>query len=96
MLLINTAAGQSINIGEDVSLKVCSIDTDEVEFELIEHGQKMGFSLAVGSTTQLLPKVVMAVTKVLIGSKPIVALGFDAPLDIRIRGDWARNLNKNP
>lgn len=92
MLLIRAKENQTINIGEDTQLTVLRIDADTNEVEvcitdITEEGTNT-FTIIPGPAVQLLPRVSLMLTRVYIDSAVRAELGFEAPADIRIKGDW--------
>ena len=90
MLLINTKKDQAIKIGRHVTLTLDEIRNQEVRLTLDTGGMRPleKVHLKRGTSTQLLDSVILTFTKVLKGEFKIAVLGFDAPRDIRIRGEW--------
>lgn len=90
MLLIHTQVGQSILINDNIQLKLLDIDFIEetLRFELTVGDHKNTFFLKKGVTHQVLPKVAMICPNITQGANLFASLGFDAPRDIRIKGEW--------
>lgn len=98
MLLIRAKENQTINIGEETQLTVLRIDADTNEVEVCiadstEEGTNT-FTLIPGPAVQLLPRVSLMLTRVYVDSVVRAELGFEAPTDIRIKGNWYGKRNR--
>lgn len=95
MLLINAKRNQTIRIGGDYRLTVHAIDEDNFTATLV-HGHRdkpplrchKRNTVKVGVAFDVTRDVVATVTRINAGREPSVALGFDAPRRIKIRGEW--------
>lgn len=94
MLLIHTREGQNIIIGIDIELNLREINyfngSSSIKYRMNDSKGELAFgSLVVGDSNLILPQVVMYFTKAVnIAGKKIATLGFEAPRDILIRGEW--------
>ena len=91
MLLINTLVGQTIYIDNQYKVKVSDIDPryNEVYLKLDFGDGYQDDIIKTGVTKQLLPKVTITPTRILEGEEVIVVLGFNAPRNISIKGEWS-------
>ena len=97
MLLINAKENQRILIGDETRVEVLNINKNlyETTFELTREGVNKQFTLKAGSSEQILPRVTMTLTRIFVGNTVVAAIGFNAPLDIKIRGDWFNKKGNN-
>lgn len=96
MLLINTKQHQSVIIGHKVWMELDRINYtnghSSVEFTL--HGDDDIYIpdkyLVQGDSCQLAERVAVTLVKVIYGAEKVAVLGFDAPREIPIYGEWMR------
>lgn len=98
MLTLNMSVGSSVSIGES-NLKLHKVHQPtelngwkaKPNFVLYSKGQHpVPFSMPSGSSTQLIPDVVLHVFKSMIGKTTMVRIGIDAPKHIPIENETGR------
>lgn len=94
MLLINTGIDQTINIGDTYILQILKIDINSktIKYHLRpmneESDSGIYASLKTNFNCSLAPKVKMTSIRILRKDGLRVILGFDAPREIIIYGNW--------
>lgn len=98
MLLINTKIGQIININSEYLLRLDGIDFDRniINLTTLNSREEDETIILKTGTSEYLPlDVNLTVVRLVPGKELIATLGFDAPREISIRGDWITRIKKN-
>ncbi|MCP4256822.1 MAG: hypothetical protein GY774_04745 [Planctomycetes bacterium] len=96
MLYINTKVGQRILIPGVCKLLLSEITDDKNPLcEILFQGEHENreIVLAAGQSEQLTKNCFMTISKILHGKKRVASIGFEAPIDVEIYGEWIANRN---
>ena len=91
MLFITTKQGQEINVGDSTTVSVILIDFEKLKVRVCikTPEAKREVLLSPGGITQCIDNVLFF-AKFIDKNNGSVALGFKAPKEIKIRGNWMR------
>ena len=89
MLIIRAVQGQKININKDtLTLDLVDNEFGLVDISITKNGKDREYVLQLNEPVQIYDDVIITLTHVMQGREAVATLGFDAPLSVKIKGQW--------
>ena len=91
MLIIRAVQDQKININKDtLTLDFVDNEFGLVDISITKNGKDREYVLQLNEPVQIYDDVIITLTHVMQGREAVATLGFDAPLSVKIKGQWVR------